>query len=656
VKLDRLERVIREALRSSIHYEKLAGKFKLMLYRRDASNLSKEIGAKVVLRQKRAASRRTPAQMVRLGGLTGMTKPESNVIPWALEPPAEVTPDQVSSAIAALVRAYTADATERHIVPLDGLSEEYRDVLLSHAFYAGQAGIDDVEHKLRVAMKAADVDEKEIKDIKLAVFMRWAKDLTKKLVAQEKRRAQRARANVGKTDAGRPDEELNAVAGMSSEAQIDALSGSMPLVASAWLRHNRSGRLWFDEFEKNYFSDWDGGRDDKVIEPFAVNDSWMRNVYFAMLRGDTRLARLSETHAHNAIHHFAFQDVRNAPREWMHSLKWDGVMRLPTWLSTVYGTPQDAYHEAIGRNWFVGMAARINRAGSKMDNMPVLIGKEGLYKSTSLEIIGGKLSSTQTARHYYGNLAISAEKLTDFLATLNGLIVGEVAELDSLMNKKVEQGRVKNLLSTPEDKYRAPYGRKPEPHRRTCVICATTNEWHFNNFEGEARRFWPFEVTRHADLEWLLANRDQLFAEAHERHKRGEDWHQIPRDQHQVMIKEHRIDDPMVERIQAWLQRQDIYTGTHQGKVKAIAGDPTAIESTAHWGTLVTTSRLMTEVLQQPLDKQGVTGARKIATTMRHLGWKQVGVRTGKGEDAPWSRVWVTDAPKQGQLFDKTEE
>ena len=460
------------------------------------------------------------------------------------------------------------------------------------------------------------------------------------------------------TQSGTADTELLGVADLPTDAQADALSSSLTLIARAWLSTKMGGRVWYDSFANNCFTDWDGGLEDQVIPTQVVDDQWRLRTYFTLMRADTKLGKLGEKAALLATNHMAFEDTRNAPLEWLRGLQWDGVPRLDTWLHVVYGTPSDDYHKAVGKNWLIGMVARIHRKGDKMDNMPVLIGGEGIRKSTSLEILGGKISQAQTERHYYGTINVSAEKMTDFLMTLNGLMVAEIAELDALMNKRTEHSRVKTLITTTEDIFRPPYGHAPIINRRTCVIAGTTNEFHWNNFEGIGRRFWPFECNRLIDTNWLIVNRDQLFAEAEARYAAGEGWHEVPREAHQAQIQEHKIDDPLASTVERWLANPALYTG--QGNVKPVAADtdPRADED-GHWGNLVTTSRILTQAMTMPIERQGVTPSRKVASIMRQLGWKSQAVRCGSSSDAVIVRTWVkahVEASEQGQLFDKTDE
>jgi len=48
---------------------------------------------------------------------------------------------------------------------------------------------------------------------------------------------------------------------------------------------------------------------------------------------------------------------------------------------------------------------------------------------------------------------------------------------------------------------------------RTCIFAGTTNEEEYLKDSTGSRRFWPVKVGR-VDLDSIIADRDQLFAEA----------------------------------------------------------------------------------------------------------------------------------------------
>src|SRR5262249_52152733 len=76
-------------------------------------------------------------------------------------------------------------------------------------------------------------------------------------------------------------------------------------------------------------------------------------------------------------------------REYLDSLVWDQVERLPTWLHTHLGAEATAYTEAIGKMFMTSMVARIYAPGCQVDYMPILEGGQGGKKSSACRILGG---------------------------------------------------------------------------------------------------------------------------------------------------------------------------------------------------------------------------------------------------------------------------
>jgi putative DNA primase/helicase len=282
------------------------------------------------------------------------------------------------------------------------------------------------------------------------------------------------------------------------------------------------------------------------------------------------------------------------------------------------------------------MAARIMEPGCKVDTCPVFFGAQGTGKSSALEIIGGK---------WYRTINTSADS-KDFFDALRGVLVAEVAEFDAF--NRVENSRLKTLLSTAIDSYRIAYGRTTQDYKRTAVISATTNDHAWHRDETGGRRFLPIHCQGQIDLAWLRENREQLFAEALHRYRAGESWFDVPRDAQEAMITEHYAADPWEERLGAAISGWRVYTGRHGDPVEPIAGDPTAHNEEAHWGTLVTTNRIMTLALQLDTKQQGRRESIRVAASMRRRGWEQKTVRLRGGGTA---RAWVMRQQSEGTLI-----
>lgn len=554
-----------------------------------------------------------------------------------LTPPTDISDveyEGVKSAIVANVEQGLAD-------PLLGLSDETELDLVRLAFN-DTVRLERLERAVRSSMVAMGVGEPAAARFNLGTYKRGAKQLKDKITADLQRRKKLQERNMSVIEGSKGDERLQGLPeGAAVSDQADLYSNSSHLQAAAWLRVNRRGRIWYDDLHQNFWSDWDGTENDRVIPAKAVDDNFLLSVHTTLHRIDVRLAKSSFNNTERAIHAMGFEDRRHEARDWLTSLKWDGESRLEGMISRAYGTLADDYHAAVGRCWFISMAARIMQAGAKVHTMPVFVGDQGFLKSTALEIIGGK---------WYGVINVSADKQNDFVGAMAGLVVAEIAELDAISGRRVENSRVKTLLSTAEDRYRPPYGRTTQVFRRTAVLAGTTNDGAWHRDETGARRYWTVICGRPVDVAWLIEFREQLFAEALVLYNDGVPWWDVPRGEQERLAMEHFASDPWEERIeQALATAENVYTGEAGSKVPIREGDPTALDMGQHWGTLVTTNRIMTQWLQLPISQQGRTASLSVAKSMRRIGWETRTVRVDAGRTV---RVWVLGAggAKQAEM------
>lgn len=272
--------------------------------------------------------------------------------------------------------------------------------------------------------------------------------------------------------------------------------------------HDLLGCVWFDEFTCRVMTSWGG----KVCE-WDEAQTLAATLFLQRSIGLSRITPATVDAAANAV---AFANRRNSAQEWLRTLVWDGVERLPQLLPRGFGTVKSEYTFAVGRCFMVGMVARVLRPGCKVDTMPVFEGAQGLGKSAALQEIAGTEWFAEAAESVVAK---------DFFVALQGKALVEIAELDTFSRSEVTA--VKRVLTCQTDRFRAPYGRRAEDHPRTCVFSGTTNRDDWNRDETGARRFWPVACNK-IDLEWIRESRSQLFAEAAARLDRGEKWWDVP--------------------------------------------------------------------------------------------------------------------------------
>jgi predicted P-loop ATPase len=167
----------------------------------------------------------------------------------------------------------------------------------------------------------------------------------------------------------------------------------------------------------------------------------------------------------------AGQAVQTAARDhpihpvkaYLHSLKWDGVNRVNTWVSSYLGADHNEYARAVGSRWLISAVARMFRPGAKADCCLILEGPQGICKSTALRTLAGEFFTDE--------LADLGSK--DAAMQTRGVWIIELSELDSLSHSEV--ARIKAFMSRTTDRFRPPYGMRLVESPRQCVFAGTVN-------------------------------------------------------------------------------------------------------------------------------------------------------------------------------------
>lgn len=204
----------------------------------------------------------------------------------------------------------------------------------------------------------------------------------------------------------------------------------------------------------------------------------------------------------------------NAVQDYLKSLQWDGVKRLDTLLTDYLGAKDTAYTGAVIRKSLTAAIARAMDPGCKYDYMPILVGPQGIGKSTFLRFLGRKWFS-DSLQTFEGKEASEM---------IQGIWINEIGELSGF--NRSETNAVKQFLSKTEDVYREPFGKRTNPYPRRCVFFGTTNDVEFLRDSTGNRRFWPVDtgVQKPTKDVWrdLPEEVDQIWAEAYLKWQLGE--------------------------------------------------------------------------------------------------------------------------------------
>jgi predicted P-loop ATPase len=195
------------------------------------------------------------------------------------------------------------------------------------------------------------------------------------------------------------------------------------------------------------------------------------------------------------------QDKRFHPvREYLDSLKWDGLVRIDGWTSLYLRAERNEYTAAVGARWLISAVARIYQPGVNVDCCLILEGPQGSKKSTALKTVAGEWFTDEIADLGSKDAALQSR----------GVWLIEIAELDSM--SRTDVGRVKSFMSCGTDRFRPPCGKRLIHSPRQCVFGGSVNHSTYLRDETGGRRFWPVTCTN-IQIDELRRDRDQLWAE-----------------------------------------------------------------------------------------------------------------------------------------------
>jgi putative DNA primase/helicase len=161
----------------------------------------------------------------------------------------------------------------------------------------------------------------------------------------------------------------------------------------------------------------------------------------------------------------------------------------------------------------IAAVARVYRPGCKADNILILEGEQGIFKSTALEVLG---------MGYSKEIRVKLDDKDASDALHSGVWIAILSELDAFKATSRAEA-VKAFVTMSEDFYRQSYGRTTQAFQRSMIFAATTNEESYLNDPTGNRRFWPVAVGD-IDIPALRRDVEQLWAEARQAYLTGESW------------------------------------------------------------------------------------------------------------------------------------
>lgn len=246
------------------------------------------------------------------------------------------------------------------------------------------------------------------------------------------------------------------------------------------------------------------------------------------VQGDL-LAHMPVNKIRYGLHNALAVTRRDLLQEMFRSLEWDGVERLNTWANEYLDTTFAKYTNEWGRLLITGLALRVLEPGTKVDRACILVGAQGIGKSTFFE----ELATFDGYSFYHACTELSGDagdsNRTQGAAFAKAVIV-DLAEGVIFETKKVAMDRAKQRITQTHDEYREVYAQSTRIEKRGFIFVGTTNR---NDQLGDhtgSRRFLPITALQIKRLPYEV--KMQLIAEvvAKESEIRRTAWYDLQLD------------------------------------------------------------------------------------------------------------------------------
>ena len=282
---------------------------------------------------------------------------------------------------------------------------------------------------------------------------------------------------------------------LDSKGNIKSSPGNL---AKIFREHERFGdRLTLNTMNIDVFYD------KQPLSEYSIDDiqEWLENVYGVPFpKREDIISKLISQASKNSYH---------PVQEYLKSLPaWDGINRISRIPNEILCAEENSLNEAYVRCFFIGAVRRAMIPGVKMDTVLILVGPQGIGKSTFFKILGGE---------WFSDSFIDPGTKDSYLQLASAWVY-ELPEVDWIFGKKASE-TVKAFLSSSFDTFRPPYARKTISHPRSSVMVGTTNRMDFLTDPTGHRRFHIIKATDKIDINKIAQWRDMIWAEAYNLYK-----------------------------------------------------------------------------------------------------------------------------------------
>lgn len=271
------------------------------------------------------------------------------------------------------------------------------------------------------------------------------------------------------------------------------------------------GRVVYDEFKRDKVivrpPDWEREEGDLWTDADTAQVAlYIEKMYKIKNKNDLQMMLDA------VVREDAFRE--NGVRKFILREKWDGVPRVDTLFMKYLGVADTPLNRKISRRSLVACVARAFDPGVKFDQIIVIVGDQGIGKSSILRKLAGG------GKYFMDSFTLDTKSNKMQEAVVGSWIV-EIPELEGFY--KADMNTIKSFVSKQSDEFRPAYAREKVAVKRTCVFFATTNDDEFLRDSSGNRRFWILKCGTPERSVFELTDHDiaQVWAEAYRLYREG---------------------------------------------------------------------------------------------------------------------------------------
>lgn len=297
---------------------------------------------------------------------------------------------------------------------------------------------------------------------------------------------------------------------------------------------------------------------------------------------------------------------------WLNRLRWDGVPRIERFWIDYFNAEGSDYAKSCGLYVWTALAGRVLEPGVKADMVPILVGDQGVGKTTGV-------AAMVPDPGFFLEVKFDDNEV-EMARRMRGKLIGEIGELRGLHTREIEH--IKAFITRTHEEWVPKYREFSVKFPRRLVFIGTTNNDEFLADETGNRRWLPLRV-RDVRIEAIKADQEQLWAEAAARFTEGGVQWSEAQQLAEAVHEEHTITDPWEEAVVRWLD------------------EPCTMEDGAlqNRDTLFKMNALLQEGLGMNVQQLARKDELRVARILRGLGFEKARVWDGPHRVKVWGRA-----------------